>query len=284
MTRVSALALSAADFNTHSLHAADRIWPQKNCYVDLWIALLHAQNLDPLAMLPMVFALEFEGDQWTFFKPPLGDLRLLYGIDVQELTLWQSLLSHALEHLGAGKLLSVEVDSWWLPDTAGTDYRSAHAKTTIVVNDIDVAARRLGYFHNDGYHLLDGEDFAQLFCLDGALPVLPPYAELIRIDRAFRRDAVELRDVSRGLLAEHLTWRPRTTPSSDFGIASRLTCPACRRRAWIITINGPSPVSGSWAQRRSLPPPIWTGFGRTRPRKARSRPSGRSPVRPRPSC
>lgn len=50
----------------------------------------------------------------------------------------------------AGKWLSVEVDSFWLPDTAGTDHRSAHAKTTLVLNAIDTDARRLGYFHNAG--------------------------------------------------------------------------------------------------------------------------------------
>jgi len=40
-------------------------------------------------------AIDFEGDQWTFFKPPHEDLKALYGIDVQELYVWRPLLEHA---------------------------------------------------------------------------------------------------------------------------------------------------------------------------------------------
>jgi hypothetical protein len=209
-------ALDAAAYSAHPLHASDRIWPETNCYADLWIELLHAQGMDPHAMLPFVFALDFEGDQWTFFKPQLADLRTLYGIDVQELTLWRPLLDHALEHIGAGKLASVEVDSWWLPDTAGTDYRQAHSKTTIVINEVDSAARRLGYFHNAGYFSIEGEDFVNIFSLDGESPVLPPYAELIHVDRTTVRDVAELRALSRELLAENLNWRPSDNPVERF--------------------------------------------------------------------
>ncbi|WP_186728704.1 DUF1839 family protein [Sphingomonas panacisoli] len=217
VTRVVALhGLDAGAHDAHRLHAPDRIWPETNCYADLWIELLHAQGMDPHAMLPCVFGLDFEGDQWTFFKPSLADLRTLYGIDVQELTLWRPLLDHALEHVGAGKLVSVEVDSWWLPDTAGTDYREEHGKTTIVINDVDIAARRLRYFHNAGYFTLDGEDFARTFWLDGEAPILPTYAELIRIDRAVVRDTATLRALSRGLLGEQLNWRPADNPVERF--------------------------------------------------------------------
>ena len=230
MTRVVALpGLDAATFAAHPLHAPDRIWPEKNCYADLWIELLHAQGMEPHAMLPFVFALDFEGDQWTFFKPPLADLRALYGIDVQELTLWRPLLDHALEHVGAGKLLSIEVDSWWLPDTAGTDYRTAHGKTTIVINDVDMEARRLGYFHNAGYFSLEGEDFGRTFWLDGEVPVLPPYAELIRVDRAVVRDADTLHALSRQLLADHLAWRPADNPVERFRARFATDLPALQQ-------------------------------------------------------
>ena len=219
MTRVTALrGLDAATYTAHSLHGLNRIWPETNCYADLWIELLHAQGLDPHAMLPFVFALDFEGDQWTFFKPQLADLRTLYGIDVQEMTLWRPLLDHALEHLGVGKLLSVEADSWWLPDTAGTDYRSAHGKTTIVINDVDTDARSLGYFHNGSYFNLTGEDFDKTFWLTGEAPILPPYAELIHIDRAVARDPDTLRTLSRDLLDEHFSWRPANNPIERFRV------------------------------------------------------------------
>jgi hypothetical protein len=208
--------LAAAGHVPHTLHGADRVWVEKNCYADLWIELLHAQGLEPHACLPFVLSLDFEGDQWTFFKPPLADLRTLYGVDVQELTVWRPLIEHAVEHLSAGKLLSVEVDAFWLPDTEATDYRQGHSKTTIVLNDLDVPGRRLGYFHNAGYFELGGEDFDELFALPRAADALPPYAELIRIDRVVRRSDAELRSLSWRLLDEHLAWRPQSNPVARF--------------------------------------------------------------------
>ena len=80
----------------------------------------------PVRSSPFVAAIDFEGDQWTFFKPPHAELTDLYGIDVQEFTVWRPLLEHALEHLEAGKLISTEADAFWLPDTSGTDYRRQH--------------------------------------------------------------------------------------------------------------------------------------------------------------
>jgi len=58
-------------------------------------------RLEPRAILPFTVAIDFEGDQWTFFKPPHDELRELYGLDVQEMNVWRPLLEHALEHLGA---------------------------------------------------------------------------------------------------------------------------------------------------------------------------------------
>jgi len=217
MTRVAVLpGLSAADHRPHPLHSPERIWVEKNCYADLWIELLHALGMEPRACLAFVVALDFLGDQWTFFKPPLGDLRALYGIDVQELTVWRPLIEHAREHLGSGRLLSLEVDAHWLPDTAGTDYRRNHTKTTIVLNEIDPGARRLGYFHNAGYFELLGEDFGQIFALDAPPATLAPYAEIIHIDRACRRPDAELRALSAAMLDAHLAWRRASNPIARF--------------------------------------------------------------------
>ena len=115
--------LNAADYTRDVLHAESCAWVEKNCYVDIWIEVVHALGLETRAMLPFVAAIDFEGDQWTFFKPPHGELRDLYGIDVQELNVWRPLIEHAQEHLAAGKLISTESDAFWLPDTSGTDYR-----------------------------------------------------------------------------------------------------------------------------------------------------------------
>jgi hypothetical protein len=103
------LALDAARYATSPLHAQDRAWVEKNCYIDLWIELLHARGLEPLSCLGFTLAVDFEGDQWTFFKPSHDDLRTMYGVDVQELTVWRPLLDHVREHVAAAKWVCPEV-------------------------------------------------------------------------------------------------------------------------------------------------------------------------------
>ena len=210
--------LDPARYLRHALHAESRAWVEKNCYVDIWIELLHALGCEPLAMLPFAAALDFEGDQWTFFKPPHHDLYELYGIDVQELNVWRPLLEHALEHLTAGQLICTEADAYWLPDTSGTDYRRSHTKSSIILNRLDVAGRRLDYFHNAGYHALQGEDFAHTFRLEtGPEPgLLPLYAERVRIDALRRRSPQELALASRELWRRHMQRRPKNNPVRRF--------------------------------------------------------------------
>jgi len=225
--RCRALAdLQVGSYRPHELHSERQVWVEKNCYIDIWIELLHALGADPHAMLPFTLAVDFEGDHWTFIKPQHGELRELYGIDVQELNVWRPLIEHAAEHLRAGKLISTEADAFWLPDTAGTDYRHQHTKTTIVLNDVDPQAQRLGYFHNTGYFALEGEDFRRVFRLEadeaGALPL---YAELIRVDALVRRSPAELAAMSSRLLREHLARRPRSNPIRRFGERLALDSP-----------------------------------------------------------
>jgi hypothetical protein len=211
--------LDAASYRRHLLHAEDCIWVEKNCYVDLWIELLHALKLEPRACMGFTLAVDFEDDQWTFFKPSHDELRDLYGVDVQELTVWRPLIDHAVEQLGKGKWISTEADAFWLPDTAGTDYRRQHTKTTIVLNDIDVEAKRLGYFHNAGYFTLEGEDFIKTFRLDvtgGDAEFLPLFAELVRVDRVGARLDHELKAMARALLRKHIGRRPVGNPVVRF--------------------------------------------------------------------
>ena len=220
MNRVVVLPhLDPSAYQRHVLHADDRIWVEKNCYVDIWIEVVHALGLEPMAMLPFVAAVDFEGDQWTFFKPPHDELRDLYGLDVQELNVWRPLAEHAVQHLGDGKLISSEADAFYLPDTAGTDYQRQHTKTTIVIQELDLERKRLGYFHNAGYYALEGDDFVKLFRV-GAAPdptFMPLFAELVRIDRLVRRAPDELRSRSRELLRRHLARRPVDNPVLRFG-------------------------------------------------------------------
>jgi hypothetical protein len=219
--RVDALpGLDAANYQPHALHGDGAIWVEKNCYGDLWIELLHALKLEPHAMLPFTLAVDFEGDQWTFFKPPLEDLRDLYGIDVQEMTVWRPLAEHAVEQLGAGKLICTEADAFWLPDTQATDYRRQHTKTTIAIASIDVPGQWLGYFHNAGYFELSGDDFVGLLRIGAPddPAYMPLFAELVRIDRLEHRPQTELAKRSFQLLRRYFARRPVTNPFTRFAL------------------------------------------------------------------
>ena len=180
MTQI--LPLDPTTYRRHPLHGPDRIWAETNCYCDIWIELLHTLGMEPIAALAFTLAIDFEGDQWTFFKFPLTDLYDLYGLDVQELAIWRPLTTHVEEQLAQGRPVLVELDSYYLPDTAGTAYRQAHVKSTVAINAIDVAGHYLGYFHNQGYHALGGEDFHKVFRLEeGRDPgYLPPYVEFVK--------------------------------------------------------------------------------------------------------
>ena len=132
------MAPGAAAYVSHPLHGDERTWPETNCYVDLWIEVLHAHGLEPLAGLAFTLGLDWEGDQYTFYKNPHDELRSLYGIDVQELNIWRGLAVHAAEQAAMGRILLAEVDAFFLPDTAGVSYRFGHTKTTIGVAAIDI--------------------------------------------------------------------------------------------------------------------------------------------------
>ena len=128
--------------------------------------------------------MDLEGDQWTFFKPFPEDLELLYGIDVHEMQPYRPLAEQALEQIARGRTLIVELDSWYLPDTLATTYRSEHVKSSVVVEGIDPPGERLRYFHGTGLYELAGEDYRGALRLGRAFSedVLPPYTELVRFD------------------------------------------------------------------------------------------------------
>lgn len=202
------LALDPTTYARHPIHGEGRIWAETNCYVDLWVELLHALGREPAAALPFTLAIDFEGDQWTFFKYPLADLYDLYGVDVQELAIWRDLTTHLEEQLGRGHPVLVELDSFYLPDTAGTAYQQAHVKTTVAAVSIDVQERRLGYFHNAGYYELRGDDFTNIFRLQG----LPPYVEFVKVRGEGSADL----QTSLRLLKKHLALVPETNPFASF--------------------------------------------------------------------
>lgn len=188
-------------------------WPTTNCYIDAWLCILSSWGLDPIAGLGVTVAIDYEGDQFTFFKFLHEDLELLYGVVVGELSIYRALEEHIEEQARQGRLVLVEVDSYHLPDTRATAYQMQHVKTTIGIDRIDRAARRLHYFHNTGDHDLQDDDYAGLF--RAAAEGLPPYVEFAR--RRFpplTDDA--LTGAARGLLRRHLRRCPDGNPIRHF--------------------------------------------------------------------
>ncbi|MBX7114853.1 MAG: DUF1839 family protein [Myxococcaceae bacterium] len=213
------LPLEPKGYTPHALHHPERAWPETNCYVDLWIEVLNAFGYEPRAALAFCLEMDFEGDQWTFFKFPLQDLSALYGIEVQEMAVWRPLQEHVLEHVGQGRLLIVEMDSHYMPDTTGTAYRNEHVKTSIGIQHIDAGAERLGYFHNAGYYGLEGEDYRGVFRHLEALKdpnILPPYVEMVKFnpERALKGTALYAEALKR--VRQRLHRAPKQNPFRPF--------------------------------------------------------------------
>lgn len=203
---------------SHRMHAPERNWPQTNCYADLWIEALGALGLEPAACFGFAISQDFEGDQFTFFKPPLEDLETLYGLRATELALYDDLVGHLELQAARGRLVLIELDSHYLPDTRGVTYREGHGKTTVAINRIDVAAKELDYFHNEGFFRASGEDFDGLFRL---LPGLAredrqyPYAEMVRLPARLPSPA-ETAAAALPIFVRHIGRRPEANPVAAF--------------------------------------------------------------------
>lgn len=206
-------------YHPHPLHASERVYVETNCYADILIEMLHARGDEPLAAMGSVVRMDFEGDQWTFFKPPPADLELLFGVDIHEMQPYRLLPAQIAEQIATGRTLIVELDAWYLPDTASTSYRTEHVKTSAVMEAIDPVAQRLRYYHNTSLHELGDEDYEGVFRLGRRFSddVLPPYAELVRFDAGPRLDGPELRAAALELLRGHLERRPSANPFERFG-------------------------------------------------------------------
>lgn len=208
-------ASPAAIAHPHPLHGADAIWQETNCYIDLWVELLHGWGLDPRAGLPFTVAQDFEGDHFTFFKYPQMDLETLYGTVVQEMAVYDTLQAHVLAQVERGHTVLLEVDSYYLPDTHATAYRREHVKTTVAIDRIDSQAQRLWYYHSLGYHSAQHEDYRGLLRLlpdlSGNGNILFPYAECAKRVRPSLESSA-LIDASVALMRYHLARRPAANP------------------------------------------------------------------------
>jgi hypothetical protein len=208
--------LDPATYRSSFLHDAERRWPETNCYVDLLIEVLHASGHEPAAALGFTVTQDFEGDHFTFFKFPTADLQRLYGIDVEELAIFDRLDARVMTQIDRNRLPMVEVDAFYLPDTRGVSYRISHSKSSIGINALDPKNRRMEYFHNAGYFMLEGADYDALFPERDEANGLPlfPYSEFMKFGRTpCSKDLVR---TARCLLSHHLARRPKTNPIAAY--------------------------------------------------------------------
>lgn len=216
---MSSLArLDPAVHRPHALHDGARAWPETNCYVDLFIELVGALGLEAEAMFGFTVTQDFEDDQFTFFKVPVDDLEALFGLRVQELAIFDDLAAHVARQVARDRIVLVEMDGFYLPDTGGVSYRVQHTKTTVGITSIDVAARRMNYFHNAGFFELSGADFDGLFAQAGRdrkADALLPYTEFVKLPAAPVK--VDTLAVARRLMVRHLARRPAANPVAAFG-------------------------------------------------------------------
>lgn len=207
------------DISTAPAEAPVCDWPITNCYIDAWTLILRSWGLQPDAGLGVTVTQDYEGDQFTFFKYLHEDLERLYGVLAGELSIYSSVERQTQEQVRLGRLVLLEVDGYYLPDTRATSYRNQHTKTTIGVDSIDPEAGRLTYFHNIGHYELTGEDYAGAFrklpqqqVLDD---VLPPYVEFVK-RRWLALQGRELTDAAVALLRRHLRRRPAANPIAAY--------------------------------------------------------------------
>jgi hypothetical protein len=159
--------------------------------------------------------LDYEGDQFTFYKIPPGDLELLYDVQLLELSIFDDLEQHVAEQVKRDRIVLVEEDGFYLPDTKGITYHTAHKKTTIGVNSIDPSSGTLTYFHNDIFGTLEGDDYQHvMYKVDP--PVLFPYTEFIKRHGRLDRSEREYKHTALTLLEKHMFRLPRTSPVAAF--------------------------------------------------------------------
>ncbi|MGH2875996.1 MAG: DUF1839 family protein [Solirubrobacteraceae bacterium] len=223
-------SLSGCDprsYRPHPLHSTDRSYTETNCYSDIIIELLHACGCEPLAAFGHLVRMDFEGDQWTFFKPQPDDLETLFGIDIHEMQPYRPLTQQIAEQLEAGRAIIVELDSWWLPDTASTSYRTEHVKTSVVPDAIDPEGEAMNYFHSAGLFSLSGDDYRGIFRVgESDDAVLPPYTEIVRFDAGERLHGEQLKQAALQALRRHLLRSPRSNPFERFGAQLARELPA----------------------------------------------------------
>lgn len=205
----------------HPWHQGERVWSTTNSHIDVWIELLHTLDLEPAPVLLPTICAEFEGDQWTLTRVAPADLWACYGIVVEDLLIWRPLLAHLVEQLDRGNAVMLEVDAFHLPDMTGSNYQREHSKTVIAATGYDRHAHRLRYLHGSVGSDVGGDDLDALLSAGIGSAQLPPYAQVVKLDRLVSRTAVERAQIGVALARFHATRLPVRNPVRSFADALR---------------------------------------------------------------
>ncbi len=256
---------------------AERTYAESNCYTDIIIELAaRAAAMSRWRCSAASCAMDFEGDQWTFFKPPPGGLERLFGIDIHEMQPYRPLPQQIAEQIERGahddrraRLLvparhrrdqlpqRARQDARWSPRRS-TSRRRRCATSTVPAVRARTARTTAG---SSGSGASTRPD------------VLPPYTELVRFDAGPRLEGEELRAAARAAAAapSRAGARP-TTRSSASARSSPPSCRRCWRRrprtttptrsrrcGWSAPPSSSAPPTSEWLLRRG-------GGRRRRPR------------------
>jgi hypothetical protein len=209
--------IDSANYRPSRPHDEHRVWGATNCFVDLWIEPLNTAGCDSTPALALTLSVDLEGDQRQSFKFALDDLARQHALDVAEMNTWREVARHVDEQLTMARFLVVEVDSYCPPDTDRISCPVEHVKTVIAPNGVDRERQRLELIHNTAYYELQGDDFVVNFERARDQPeVLPPYVELVKLDRIHHLDEEQLLDAALGLVRMHVQRRPLTNPVQRF--------------------------------------------------------------------
>lgn len=216
----SILKLDPKNYTRHLIHGENRVWAETNCYTDLIVELLHSLHYEPSWALGFTLSVDFEGEQWSFFKFHHADLAELYNVQIEEYAVWKPLIDHIDFQVKMNRPMLVELDSFFLPDTQGTAYKIANVKSTVAITEFDIGLKHMGYFHNQAYYHLSGQDFENIFQLEGLVHprMLPPYVEVLKNNEKNVADKTEseLLEISLKQLKKHLKNTPSENPFVKF--------------------------------------------------------------------
>ena len=204
----------------HALHSSERIWPETNCYVDLWIEVLNALGLPPEAMLGFTLTQDFEGDQFTFFKVPLEDLGSALRHPRGELAIFDRVERSVGQQIARGRLCLIEMDSFYHARYAGRRPIAASMarRRSPSTGSCRQRTRRSSISTMAAIYQLDGRGFRRPvrapLSRRGRSPSCPiPNSRSFRTGSPAKRISATWRD---RLLRRHFSRRPAENPIRAF--------------------------------------------------------------------